>query len=660
MRAAFEGVLPRSLIARALLGAGGALLAVSVFAGGGAADARLPSVGAAAVVAAAAGLVALLLGRVAIPRLEGDGTALLVLLAGSVLWAGLSIAWSIEGDRSWQVLNRGLVYLSLLGLGVLAGAASRRSPRLAAGALGVVFGAAVLWALAGKVVPALGPDALRSARLREPVGYWNALALLVAMAVPVWLWLVAERGHAVRLRMAASALLVASFAALLLTTSRGGLLVAAVAVTAWLLLTGARLEGAVALLLAAPAGLLVGAVGLTLDGVSEAGTRDRGAEGAFFGAVLVVACAAVAAAVAWLIRKERRRELSSQRRRALGRLVVAVAAGLVLVGLVAGIVRVGNPVAWAGDRIDEFRNPTTANLGEGPARIVSFSSNHRWTWWNESWDLFRADPWSGSGAGTFELARKPLREDTQAPIAPHQIALQALAETGVAGFLLLAGAIGAAVWVVARALRRLADPDRGAAVALGAALAAYLAHSLIDMGWEYLAVTAPALLALGVLVTAGRTAKERPARPLAAAAVAATALTVLASIALPWLAERKLDDAYDAFDREEAIEAARAAADARDLNPLAIEPLFVQALAAELAGAYRAALAFYDEAIHLQPRNADTHFQLGVFHLETLNDPCRAYDALNDAYTLDPRGPAGEPGGPLDQAREVRNSGRCG
>jgi hypothetical protein len=660
MRVAVEAVLPRSPFSRIVLAASAALLGLSVFAGGGADDARLVSVGAASVVVAALGVVWILLGRAPAPRVGSDGAALVALVVAYVAWGGLSIAWSIDGERSWDVLDRGLVYVALLVVGVLAGAASRRSPSLAAGALGVVLGAAVLWALLGKVVPPLGPDPERSARLRAPVGYWNALALLVAMALPVWLWAAAERRHAVALRLGACALLVASFAALLLTTSRGGLLVSAVAVGAWLLLARTRLEGAVALLLAAPAGCVVGAVGLALDGVSEPGVRDRGAAGAAFGLALVVVCAAVAVAAAWLIREEGRRELSPERRRARGRAVALVAAALALLVLLVGTIRIGNPVAWAGDRVDEFRNPTTLNLGQGPARIVSFSSNHRWTWWNESWDLFRADPWSGSGAGTFELARKPIRQDTQAPIAPHEIGLQALAETGIVGFVLLAGAVAAAAWVVVRALRRL-DGERPAAVALAAALVAYLAHSLIDMGWEYLAATAPALLALGVLVSAGREPGERfEPRPLAAAATAAVALTVLASLALPWLAERKVEDAYEAFDRGDAVGAARAASDARDLNPLALEPLLVQALAAEVAGADDAALRLYREAIDLQPRNGDTHFQLGLYQLETLREPCVAYDALNDAYTLDPRGPAGEPGGPLDRARGVRNSGRCG
>ena len=64
--------------------------------------------------------------------------------------------------------------------------------------MAVVVGAVLAWALATKVFPSLDPDAERIARLQEPVGYWNALALLADVAVVLGLWLGATERQARR------------------------------------------------------------------------------------------------------------------------------------------------------------------------------------------------------------------------------------------------------------------------------------------------------------------------------------------------------------------------------------------------------------------------------------------------------------------------------
>ena len=86
--------------------------------------------------------------------------------------------WSIEPDRTWAYLNRGLVYLALalvgLGLGVYVPRATGLGVRARRASLALPLG----WALLGKAVPALGWSG-RIARLSSPIGYWNALALLL-------------------------------------------------------------------------------------------------------------------------------------------------------------------------------------------------------------------------------------------------------------------------------------------------------------------------------------------------------------------------------------------------------------------------------------------------------------------------------------------------
>ena len=128
-------------------------------------------------------------------RSGGSTVPGIVVVAGAVAltaWAGASIGWSIAGDRSWDWLARGLVYLAFLTLGLLGGALAAGARRVAA-ALAVVVAAALAWSLLGVAVPALFEDGDRIARLREPVGYWNALALLADAGLALGLWLARAR-----------------------------------------------------------------------------------------------------------------------------------------------------------------------------------------------------------------------------------------------------------------------------------------------------------------------------------------------------------------------------------------------------------------------------------------------------------------------------------
>src|SRR5687767_6167376 len=136
-------------------------------------------VGAVALLVAAAVLALGLVGRI---PLSASGVPLVAALVALAAWSGVSIAWSVAPDRSWDDLNRGLVHAAFAVLGVAAGSLGLRSQRLGACRLVALvlagaLGAAVLWALAGKAIPALFPDGGRAARLRDPIGYWNALAL---------------------------------------------------------------------------------------------------------------------------------------------------------------------------------------------------------------------------------------------------------------------------------------------------------------------------------------------------------------------------------------------------------------------------------------------------------------------------------------------------
>ncbi len=632
--------------------ASGALVAGAVFFGGGSGRDSVLWLGGAAALALTAGLVVALLGRTPGPAPGRPGLVLLGSLGALVLWEGLSVLWSVAPDRSWDSLNKSLAAACFLGLGLAAGSLGPRALRIAAAGLAALLGAALAWSLAGKAVPALFPDGARAARLRSPVGYWNALALLADFALPLGLWLAVRRAHLRPARAGGVVLIYAATLAVLLTASRTGVVAGAVALVLWLLLAQERVEGALTALAGiAPAAAVAGWAftrPALVDDLQPHGARA--ADGAWFG-LLALAGGVAAAALAHPVL---RRPLADAARRSLGRglaLLAAFAAAAALVGLT---VSVGNPVTWAAD---QFRGG--AQVSQGPERLTSIESNNRWQWWQEAWHVFRADPAQGAGAGTFEVARKRYRDNGLNVTQPHNLALQLLADTGLVGLALGLGFALAGAVAARGALRRLDGGERAAAVALAVLPAAYLVHALADYDLDFLAVTAPTLFVLGTLAAAGRPPRPLRRSPLAALGAVAVCLAVLWSLAAPRLAARDVGSALRAIDRGDPAAALPLADRAGSLDPFSLAPLFTRARAHERRGDERAALEAYNDAVRLQPLNPDTWYELGVFEVRVLGAFCAGYVHLNRAYTLDPAGRRWTKGGVLDVARDYVNGGDC-
>ena len=190
-----QGAVPRAPggqlrpVPAALLAATGALIGYALYAGGGFGDGPLFWIGCGAFVLAALALGAMLAGFLPAPSLGVEAWLFLALLTAFVLWNALSISWSIEPDRSWHYTNRGVAYLAFAVVGLALAAVVRRAPTVVAGGLAAMLGVLAVLALAGKVFPSLEPDYGRLARMRWPVGYWNVLALLLVLALPLALWL---------------------------------------------------------------------------------------------------------------------------------------------------------------------------------------------------------------------------------------------------------------------------------------------------------------------------------------------------------------------------------------------------------------------------------------------------------------------------------------
>ncbi len=608
-----------------LLGAAGVIAGVSVLFSAGSSGGRLTWIGLAAIcVAAAVGAGALFgLPR---PALSVEALVALGALLALVCWNGISVVWSIEPDRSWAYLNRGLVYFALMAFGLWLGPWVRDWAYVLAGVLALPLG----WALLGKAIPALGSSG-RIGRLSSPIGYWNALGLLFAMALPLALWLAARREHRHWLRSAGAVYVYALVVGLLMTYSRGGVLAAGVAAALWIALGSPRIESAAALLLGGGAGLGVAAWAFTRAGLSSDNQTHtvRVHDGAWFALVFVLAAVAVAAVAYLGSLGEERRPLTDARRRLVERLALGALVAVVAVGVVALVVE-AKPEGWFRDFTAQ---PTNAALQGGPSHLVNASSSSRWLWWKEAWHAWEKQPLRGTGAGSFELTHRLLRTNTIVVTEPHNVPLQFLAETGLVGFVLLLLGVGAAAVGVVKRLRAGPEP---AALALAILCVAYVLHTLVDFDWDFVAVTAPFLLTLGALL-GGPVLRDEPRvvwSPLPAAVAAAFALSLLT----PWFAQRDTDSAQAAIFDGRPVAALHDARNARSLNPLALDPLLAEAAALEQLGAVQDARSVYIQAVELQPLNWRAWFELGRFEAGQ-RDWGRALPALRRAVDLDPQNP---------------------
>jgi hypothetical protein len=603
----------------------GALAFAALFFARGTTLSSLVWLGAVSLLLAAAAAAAVLVGVLPAPQLDSAGAAFLAALFGLAVWVGLTTIWSASPEDSWQYTNRTLVYAAFALLGALAAAQLRRP------AESIAFGAAVLlalligWALLAKCVPSLYSDYGRLARLRAPLEYWNELALLAAVAVPVALWLASRRA------VLGSALLYGAGLTALLTYSRFGVALACLAALAWILLASDRVESLVAVALAGAAAAAVFGVALALPGITKDGQTHavRAHDGRLF-ALAVLAGALVVAVAATLV--QRRLPVSAATRRRVER-----AAGIA--GAAAAVCLVVVAIVFAGRIWHAFANPASSQIASNTARFGSLNSSNRWTWWQEAWHGFVLHPAGGTGAGTFQLTDDLLRHSPNTTTEPHNVPLQFLSETGIVGLLLFLAAAAAAVLAIVRTRARAQGAERAAVTALAIGAAAFLVHLVADVDWDYVATCGPLLFVVGALVVRGVSPPLPSRRPLVAAAAALFAFAAIYSLAAPWLAQRQLATATTLA----------AVKRAHSYDPLSTDALTEWAAFEQVVDAKRAE-QLYRDAVSLEPQNYETWLDLGDFFWDS-HRWAEAYLAYSQSWQDNRYGPMGTPCGRLDQAR---------
>ena len=383
-------------------------------------------IGLALVVAAAAGTLAQPL------RLSRPMALALAGLCGLGLWSLLSSSWGHAVEQATVYANQWLSYAALLLLLlVLLRRRVHATVLLAAVGLGIgVVAVSVLVRLLGSDPAAM----FISGRLNSPLGYINGEGCV--FAIGCWFGLaLAERGEPPLAGVGAGMTVVCAGLSLL-SQSRG----AAIATFAALLVSLGVVPGARRRLLA----LAVIAVGIAASAPSLANIYSSTAAGGppasvVHSAVGRLILAAVGVTIAWTLLVAVVARLAGRgpgTARALQRLGTVAAILVVLLPLVVALTRASRIERALRTQWHSFVHvsgtPTASTPAAASTRLFSGGGN-RYDYWRVAWDVFKAHPVAGIGAGGYTEPYFRQRQTTEAIQNPHSVELQTLAELGLVG-----------------------------------------------------------------------------------------------------------------------------------------------------------------------------------------------------------------------------------
>jgi hypothetical protein len=440
--------------------------------------------------------------------------------------------------------------------------------------------------------------------------------------------------------------------------------------------------------------------GLNTDRLPLEVRADTGHE---LGALLVLMLVALFALglVAGFLAAER--PASPQAKKLAGRVLLGVLVLVPVIGLIALASAPGGIDGQVSKAWNQLTNPNASTPDNTPGRLTETSSV-RARYWDEAFNVHGISPWVGSGAGAYATVRMRFRTGTLFVRHAHGYVPQTLADLGWVGLGISLLALLLWSWAVMRVLgmrrrdRGLPwDAERVGMAALVAVALIFGVHSAIDWTWFVPAnalcglIAAAWVIARPPLRTRMEAAYEATVHPVPAArvreaaplwappapeepppaadvagpgalpvadaawrrrapfpwpALGAAVLVMAVALAAAWTAIQPVrsvnaGDAAIARLQSGNLDAAVDIAHiAQDRNPLSPEPLWELGYLEELRGRLAAAEEAYEEAVRVQPANAETWRRLGRFQLSSLNQPSDALASFRAAYFLDPRNPA--------------------
>jgi hypothetical protein len=552
------------------------------------------------------------------------GLPLALLVAFAVLTLA-SAGWSDSSARALLEFDRVLLYvLTLAFFGMLTPSASRVAwgIRALAGAATIICVSGLATRVAADVWPIAAN--VHDDRLSFPVTYWNALGLLAALGIVACAQLAtsAREPRAGRVLAAAATPLLA--ATLLLTFSRASLALAVVGVLIYIVVARPRalLGGLIATVPPTAVGLVFAyrADLLVSERFDSAAAVAQGHDLALVLALCAIVAAAARAALFGLDERIAARPVRKPSGKAIGAVVVAIAAVLVVAAVAIDAPgRIGHQ--WdrfvAGDVVDD--------QGDTRARLTDLGNNGRLDHWRVAIDGFRDEPAIGNGAGTYQLLWARDRPYDFTVNDGHSLYLEVMSEFGLVGIVLLAGMLLS--FLVGVALR-IRGPERDVHAAVLALIAIWMVHAGIDWDWEMPVVTLWlfALAGLSLACLRGKAKGERAVagggprqivRVVAALGVLVLAVTPAATV----ISQGHLDSAVAAFKRGDCRTAINSSLDSLDAVSVRAEPFEILGFCDIRQGQTQLALQAMDNAVSRDPNSWETHYGLAIVRAAAGLDP---------------------------------------
>ena len=420
----------------------------------------------------AAGVLALLFAtlfaRGYFADLPPAGTLALAFLAALVAVKGLSMVWTISETETIKETLRSSMYLAifLMALGALT-SYRQVGPLVDISVLIVVSVAG--YGLLQKINPTDYPvQSLDGVRVDSTLGYSNTTAVIIGMGVVLALARMATL-RTFAFRGLYAALTLCFLISLYLTVSRGGIGSLAIGVILLFVLGSDRLQMLGNLVLVALPGAWLWWQMQGLPGLLETGIRpqEKLADGTAFRNDLIIALLIAFALQAGFTLLMDRYELIPAARRILG---IAAVAGLVLAACAGAFVIVGNL-----GNADES--------GDMAQRLTSLDISSRGDYWRVGWEAWKANPFTGTGAGTFQYTWLEDRPSLKGVKQVHNLYLEQGTETGLFAFVALLGFVAVLVGFTARAAWQSTGERRLLLSGLLCALAVYLISSAAEWHW---------------------------------------------------------------------------------------------------------------------------------------------------------------------------------
>lgn len=584
------------------------------------------------------------------------GWVALALLGGFVVCSALATTWSLSSERSLQELSRVALYLGVLLLALAVHGDRARAVRDTVNAVGAAVVVITVLALASRLSPGTFPAAHTTAqflfsgqvRLNWPLNYWNGLAALVALGLPLLVSIATSARTLLVQAVAAAAIPLLALCGYL-TASRGGVIASAAAAVAFLALVPDRFPKLATMLIAAcgSAVLIAGAVhrSAIANGVTGHAAAVQGRQ---LLVTIILVCSAVALAQAGIGLAARHGTLprllrvSPKRARALlaGGIAVAVAVALAT-DAPSRLSR-----AW-----HDFKYSKAAVVGNDlGARLGKITGEGRYQYWQVAVRATSGQRVAGSGPGTFQLLWLPRATVPGYVTNAHSLYVETLAETGVIGLLLLGGFLLLALGVAVRTVVRSTYEERAHAAGAAAGMLAFMVFAIADWVWQLPVLpVAFLLLAAAVLAPASKRAvlsrgeseaRTRPRSPRLAlrAGLVAIAAAALVAVAVPLATVNGVRQSQAAVGAGNTTQALRDALSAARVEPGAATPQLQIALVRELQHDYPAALVAARNATRDEPQNWSGWLVLSRLEGESghVNASVAAY---RRARSLNPRSP---------------------